>query len=122
MPTSWQELTRLTQGRALVVERVRLADADVAVEGRFELPALAALPGADQVFVAAFVRCHGSIKQMAEWFGVSYPTIKNRLRRLSAALEFAEAAPQPPADVLGRLDAGELTVEEALRALEADKA
>src|SRR5947209_8382479 len=47
----WQELTRLTQGRPIVVERVRLADRDIAVEGRFELPQLARLTAEDQVFV-----------------------------------------------------------------------
>ena len=37
----WQELTRLTQGAPLVVERVRLADQDVILEGQFALPQLA---------------------------------------------------------------------------------
>ena len=57
----WQELTNLTRGQRLVVERVRLASG-VAIEGVFEVPALAQLSAEDQVFVAAFVRCHGSIK------------------------------------------------------------
>ena len=52
----WQELTRLTQGAPLVVERVRLADQDVVLEGRFALPQLARLSGEDQIFVAAFLR------------------------------------------------------------------
>src|SRR5215467_1460255 len=91
----WQELTRLTQGRPVVVERVRLADRDLAIEGRFELPPLAQLGGEDQVFVMAFVRCHGSIKEMEQIFGVSYPTIKSRLNRIAARFEFVDAAPAP---------------------------
>ena len=79
----WQELTRLTQGKAVVVERVRLADGDIAVEGRFELPQLCRLNLEDQVFVTAFVRCHGSLKEMERIFGVSYPTIKARLNRIA---------------------------------------
>ena len=39
----WQELTKLTGGQPLVVERVRLADTGVAIEGAFELPQLAYL-------------------------------------------------------------------------------
>ena len=66
---------------------------DVAIEGRFELPPLAQLSAEDQIFVAAFVRCHGSIKQMEKFFGVSYPTIKNRLNRIGAQLPFAEIDP-----------------------------
>src|SRR5215470_9347546 len=93
----WQELIQLTQGRPIVVERVRLADRDVVIEGAFEPPELARLSAEDQVFVAAFVRSHGSIKEMERIFGVSYPTIKSRLNRISAALDFVDVDPEPPA-------------------------
>jgi hypothetical protein len=75
------------------------------------------------VFVAAFVRCHGSIKQMEQYFGVSYPTIKNRLNRIGRELSFVEIEQGPGAetpaastrsDVLDRLSRGELTVAQAL--------
>src|SRR5215831_1176085 len=89
----WQALTRLTAGAGFHIERVRLADQNIAIEGRFEPPPLARLTFEDQVFVAAFVRCHGSIKQMEKFFGVSYPTIKNRLNRIGAQLPFAEIEP-----------------------------
>jgi hypothetical protein len=120
MATDWQALTRLTGGAALEIERVRLVDQDMAIEGRFGLPPLARLSGDDQVFVAAFVRSHGSIKEMERLFGVSYPTVKNRLNRISAALGFMDVTP-PPAreDVLERLRRGEISVDEALAALAA---
>ena len=35
-PKDWQELTKLTQGAALVVERVRMGD--IAIEGRSNCP------------------------------------------------------------------------------------
>ncbi len=119
----WQELTRLTQGRPFVVERVRLTDRDLAIEGRFELPQLAQLGSEDQVFVMAFVRCHGSIKEMEQIFGVSYPTIKSRLNRIAARFEFVDAVPEPapapkPSGVIERLNNGEITAEEAIRELE----
>ncbi len=86
--TDWQELTKLTQGQTIVVERVRLTEKDIAIEGRFELPQLARLSLEDQVFITAFVRSHGSIKEMEQVFGVSYPTIKSRLTRIARSLEF----------------------------------
>src|ERR1700733_2011779 len=89
-----QALTSLTHGARITVERVRVDGADIAIEGSFELPPLAQLSAEDQVFVAAFVRCHGSIKEMEKFFGVSYPTIKNRLNRIGALLPFAEIAPE----------------------------
>jgi hypothetical protein len=121
-PTDWQELTQLTQGRPMVVERIRLTDKDIAIEGQFELPQLARLNLEDQVFVIAFVRCHGSIKEMEQIFGVSYPTIKARLNRINQILEFVETNPAPPrAEVLDRLQRGEISAENAIRELEAKK-
>lgn len=121
--TDWQELTRLTQGQPIVVERVRLVDRDIAIEGAFELPQLARLSAEDQVFVVAFLRSHGSIKEMEQVFGVSYPTIKARLNRIAGSLEFVETNPAPPApgraDVLERLKRGEITAADAIRELEA---
>src|SRR5277367_2323745 len=103
----------------MVVERVRLADKDVSIEGEFELPQLARLSAEDQVFVAAFVRSHGSIKEMEQVFGVSYPTIKARLNRISERLEFVDTNPAPArGDVLDRLARGEITADDAIRALE----
>lgn len=116
-------LSKLTGGAAVEIERVRLVDQDVAIEGPFELPPLARLSADDQIFVAAFVRCHGSIKQMEKFFGVSYPTIKNRLNRIGALLPGAEIdpAPQPKrqsaSDLLSQLERGDLTVDDVLRQL-----
>jgi len=116
----WLELTQLTQGRPIVVERVRLADKDIAIEGSFELPQLARLDLDDQVFITAFVRSHGSIKEMERIFGVSYPTIKSRLTRIADGLEFVETNPTPSkAEILERLERGEITAEEAIRQMEA---
>ncbi len=115
----WQELTQLTQGAPLIVERVRLADRDIAIEGAFELPQLARLPLDDQIFIAAFVKSHGSIKEMEQVFGVSYPTIKARLNRIAAALQFVDTNPTPPrSDVLDRLNRGEITAAAAIAELE----
>jgi hypothetical protein len=115
----WQELTQLTQGRAIVVERVRLTDKDIAIEGSFELPQLARLAMNDQVFITAFVRSHGSIKEMERIFGVSYPTIKARLNRIAGSLEFVETDPRASkADILERLQQGEISAEDAIREME----
>ena len=121
-PKDWQELTKLTQGVPLVVERVRMGD--IAIEGRFELPQLARLTLEDQIFVAAFLKSHGSIKEMEQVFGVSYPTIKARLNRIAGQIEFVDTNPAPlkpengRGQILGRLERGEITPSEAIRQLE----
>lgn len=117
--SDWQELTRLTQGQPIVVERVRLAEKGIAIEGTFELPQLARLNAEDQVFVVAFLRSHGSIKEMEQVFGVSYPTIKARLNRIAGSLEFVETNPAPSrSEVMERLKRGEISAEQAIRELE----
>ncbi|HEY7289085.1 MAG TPA: DUF2089 domain-containing protein [Vicinamibacterales bacterium] len=124
MGRDWSELTKLVGPAPIEIERVRLVDTGVAIEGPFTLPPLAQLAADDQVFVAAFVRCHGSIKQMEQYFGVSYPTIKNRLNRIGSQLSFVEieqgsesAPPMSRSEVLDRLSRGELTVAQALERL-----
>lgn len=116
----WQELTRLTHGQSIVIERVRLSEKDIAIEGRFELPQLARLALEDQIFIVAFVRSHGSIKEMEQVFGVSYPTIKARLTRIADSLEFVESGSpaRTRTEILDRLKSGEISAEEAIRELE----
>lgn len=120
--SEWQELLRIAQGAPLVIERVRIPERGITVEGAFAPPQLARLSPEDQVFVTAFLRSHGSIKEMEQVFGVSYPTIKARLNRIAGQLEFIETNPSPSrAEVLGRLNRGEISTDEAIRALESLK-
>ena len=116
----WQELTRLTQGTPFVVERVRLLDTDIAIDGQFDLPPLARLTAEDQVFVMAFVKSDGSIKEMERIFGISYPTVKSRLSRIAGQFQMVEtvAAPTPARqEVLAALERGEITGQEAIERL-----
>jgi hypothetical protein len=121
MASDWKELTTLTRGARVVVERVRIPETGIAIEGAFDLPPLAQLPMEDQVFVGAFVRSHGSIKEMERLFGVSYPTIKTRLNRLSDALGLGLAVENDPrpssGEVLDLLERGEMTARQAAEAL-----
>ena len=123
----WQKLTRMAGSEEFVVERVRLGKSGVVIEGEFKLPPLAQLDTDDQLFVAAFVRCHGSIKQMEKYFGVSYPTIKNRLNRIGQKFEFVEITAETAViaekdlganaqrtHVLDQLERGEISTDEAI--------
>ncbi len=114
----WQELTRMTGNEDIYIERVRVPSKGISVEGQFDLPPLARLTMEDQVFVASFVKCHGSIKRMEKLFDISYPTVKNRLNRIGEKLDFIEVAPDEEGpDVLDLLEKGELTAKEAIERL-----
>lgn len=79
-----------------------------------------------------FVACEGRIRDMERALGVSYPTVKSRLKGLRETLGFdAERAlaeqveptaakapkPQTAADTIGRLERGEIDFDEAMRRL-----
>jgi hypothetical protein len=119
MAKEWQELTKMTQGKPVTVERVCLVDSDIAIEGSFTLPPLANLSAEDQVFVMAFVRCSGSIKEMEEMFGISYPTVKNWINRIARQFEFVQIVRvTTQEEVIEELERGEISADEALRRLE----
>ena len=103
--------------RPLKVARMACPSCTLVVEGNFEVSPLAQLSADEQAFVIAFIRHHGSIKKMEEIFNVSYPTVKNRLNAMGAALDQNFAAPSPNLYVLEQLARGELTVDEALEKL-----
>ena len=121
MAHEWHQLTDMIGEREFTVSRVRLKSSDISIEGDFELPLLAGLRYEDQVFVGEFVRCHGSIKHMEKAFGVSYPTIKNRLNRIAAQMKLVqiEVEPTPGAtnEVLDLLEKGEIAADEAAERL-----
>jgi hypothetical protein len=122
MIKDWNELTRLTRGVDIIVERVRLKKNGLSIEGEFALPPLAQLSGEDQIFIMAFVGAHGSLKDMEHLFGISYPTVKSRIEKLASKLKMVESLPSPIGNLandetLTLLEKGEITAEEAVRRL-----
>lgn len=117
--SEWHELTDLTGERPFVISAIRLEGSGITISGNFELPPLAGLRYEDQVFVSEFVRCHGSIKYMEKAFGISYPTVKNRLNRITQQLKLVEVEQVSERDeVFDLLERGEITVQEATERLE----
>ena len=121
MNQDWKELTALTGGAPITVERVRLRSSSICIEGSFDLPELAQLSLEDQVFITQFLQSHGSIKEMERLFAVSYPTIKSRLNKICERLGLGlavETNPSPgKSEILDRLERGEITADQALEAL-----
>jgi len=99
------------------ISRMSCPSCSLVMEGEFEASPLARLSADDQALVMAFVRHHGSIKKMESLFGISYPTVKNRLNAIAAALDRTLEAPSPNLYVLEQLSRGEISVEEALEKL-----
>lgn len=127
MVHEWQTLTKMTEGRDLKITRVNVPEAGFSIEGEFVLPPLARLSAEDQLFAAVFLKTHGSIKQMEKFFGISYPTVKNRLNKIAGRLDMVhidimieepEKDKEARMDILERLESGDISLEEALKGLE----
>lgn len=83
----------------LQVAQLACPDCGTTVHGDYLLPALSRLSGEDQQFALAFILCSGSLKAMARLYGVSYPTVRNRLDDLIARLnKIAETQKMGAAD------------------------
>ena len=108
--------------RGMSVSRLECSVCDVAMEGRFEISPLARLSTADQLFVTVFLQVNGSLKAMEKVFGISYPTVKNRLASIATELPRvqglnAQVSTKADPELLDKLKAGELNVSEVLARL-----
>jgi hypothetical protein len=74
---------------ALAVSRLKCTNCGTAVEGEFEVPALLRLADTDLEFVTRFVTASGSLKDVAAHYGLSYPTVRNRLNQIISQLSSA---------------------------------
>ncbi|MEZ4710425.1 MAG: DUF2089 domain-containing protein [Caldilineaceae bacterium] len=119
-------------GGEIIVTRFYCPDTDVTVEGRFSVSAPFAQLTPEQLqFIEIFVRNEGRISRMEGELGMSYPTIRSRLREIIRNMgyepgqEEEEEAAVAPADrsrVLQDLDQGKLSFEEAMRILQGEEA
>lgn len=83
--------------RTLNVVACRCDHCQVEVRGDFPPVPLGNLPTAHQRFIEMFVLASGNLKEIATHAGVSYPTVRNRLDKVIAALR-DEIAAQNEAD------------------------
>ena len=123
MRHSWQSLINYVADQSFRIERVKILDSDIAIEGDFTPPPLACLSVDDQLFAASFIASHGSIKKMEALFGISYPTVKNRLNRIASRLDVPRVEVDGSEDrkrrkeILEKLDQGDISFNEAMEEL-----
>ena len=109
-------------GEPLEVTRLRGPSSGVVIEGNFLPNEFALLDRESLDYLRLFVKVRGNLKEVERMLGVSYPTVRARFEQLLRALGYeaaAEDAGPSRTDVLGQLERGEITAEEATRALKA---
>ena len=63
----------------LKIAELQCNNCSTKISGSFDLPALACLQEPEQQFLLDFVKCSGSLKEMAKIMNLSYPTVRNML-------------------------------------------
>ena len=63
----------------LRVERLKCGNCQTEVSGLYDLPVPARLTPQEQEFIIAFICSSGSLKEMAKYLKLSYPTVRNML-------------------------------------------
>ena len=78
------------------------------------------LPVEHQRFIEMFVLASGSLKEIAEKTGVSYPTVRSRLDRVIEALrkEIAKTS-EIKGTILDAVESGRMTAEDAASLIKA---
>lgn len=106
--------------KAMTVSRMTCHACEVAVEAAFPTARLANLPTEHQRFIEIFVLASGSLKEIAEQTGVSYPTVRSRLDKVIAALrEEIGRTQQTKGTILDAVSEGKLSAEQAAKLIKA---
>jgi hypothetical protein len=74
----------------LEVNRLVCNACETSVEGKYDLPILVQLPVEDQDFILKLIQASGSLKELAGIYGISYPTVRNRLDSLIQKISLIE--------------------------------
>ena len=99
------------------------------IEGEFSSCKFCRLPVEQLIFMEAFIKCRGNIKEVEKELGISYPTVRNRLDSVIEALGYGEGSEavleEETVDsedgslrrqgILEALERGEITAQEATR-------
>ncbi|MCS5712926.1 MAG: DUF2089 domain-containing protein [Candidatus Babeliales bacterium] len=100
------------------VVKICCADCHTTFEGKFEIPSLLKLSEEELAFIIDFVKCSGSLKEMAARLKISYPTLRNRLNELIETLENVDMKPHgSKEEILKLLEEGKISAKDAAKML-----
>src|SRR5439155_7431663 len=107
---------------ALTVTRLHCEECNTELSGQFTLGKFQQLKPEQLQFIETFIRCEGKIKDVEEDMGISYPTVRARLRDVIRALGYEPSEEGPTAAerrraILDDLQQKKISVEDAARLL-----
>ena len=112
----------------LVITRLQCQTCNTAIEGHFFGGPFANLSHEQMEFIEVFVRSEGKLTRMEDELSLSYPTIRNRLHEVIRAMgyepgkdESYDLGEEKRRGILADLDAGRISAEDAMRALNGEE-
>jgi len=102
---------------SLYISELSCRECEVKIRGEFEVPIFARLTDEEREFLTIFLRSRGSLRDVQRELALSYPTVRSRLDALLAKMGIvtARASHEEISDVLDKLEAGELSAEDAIK-------
>ena len=105
-------------GDQMVITSYRCNNCYTEVHGEFEIDSFSRLDKEDKEFIELFLQKRGSIKDVGEEIGISYPTVRYRIDKIVAKLGGKVDKKSHRLDILNMLDNGEISTEKAKELLE----
>lgn len=102
---------------SLYISELSCRECEVKIRGEFEVPVFARLTDEEREFLMIFLRSRGSLRDVQRELALSYPTVRSRLDALLAKMGIvtSRASQEEISDVLNKLEAGELSAENAIK-------
>ncbi len=100
----------------LRVVRLECPSCNSEISGDFDSCPICSLEGEMRRVFDLFMAARGNLRQVQRELGVSYPTARQRVEEMFQKIE-GRPEHQEPRDVLARLRAGDISVDEAERLL-----
>lgn len=111
-----------------VITELSSESVGISVRGRFALSPFQSLDDEQMNFLLTFLRCRGVLSSVEKELGLSYPTVRARLDALLKALGLAPSSDEDTdtrrrhlserqAQILEKLEAGEISPSEAKQAM-----
>jgi len=103
----------------LKIKRLQCENCNTVIENDFEFSRFDKLKEEQVKFVETFLQCRGSIKDVEKVLGISYPTVRAKLDEVNETLGLVSKkdTDKEKANILEKLESGEITSEEAIELL-----
>lgn len=106
-------------GDKMKVTSLKCVACSTEVKGQFSLNKLSKLTEEQLQFIEIFIKCRGNIKEVEREMDISYPTVRNKLDEVTAALGYSvkndsdEKVSRKRQEILDMLEKGEIDPEKA---------